>query len=278
MVMDEERRKNLRLIREGTNWDEVEALEEDLLRQMSVEQSVRAFLRIQATLEYQFRNTESLFRQEREAHLIKVQSRLAKIDKTRQKTMETLVDAVINLQKRLEDANVPSVLIGGLAVSVWGEPRGTHDVDVKVLLRRDEGQKLLDVLGEEYTPLHADALRALRINGIMFVHDQSEIRIDLALRDTDFDESAIKRGQMMELMPTRQARVCSAEDLIVYKLLAPRGRDYDDIVSIIRRQGDALDDRYVMKWLREFEIALDDSNLVKDYQRLRAKKRSKRAG
>jgi len=43
------------------------------------------------------------------------------------------------------------------------------------------------------------------------------------------------------------------------------------VKDIVRRQGDALDDRYVMKWLRALEQALDDSTLVADYQRLRAK-------
>jgi hypothetical protein len=65
------------------------------------------------------------------------------------------------------------------------------------------------------------------------------------------------------------ARACSPEDFIVYKLLAPRGRDYDDLVSVIQRQGDALDDAYVIKWLREFEQALDDSTLVNTYQQMR---------
>jgi hypothetical protein len=41
-------------------------------------------------------------------------------------------------------------------------------------------------------------------------------------------------------------------------------------LSIIRRQGDALDDDYVLGWLRQFEIALDDSTLVSEYRRLRA--------
>jgi len=46
-------------------------------------------------------------------------------------------------------------------------------------------------------------------------------------------------------------------------------RDYEDAASVIHRQGDVLDDAYVLGWLRQFEQALDDSTLVTEYRRLR---------
>lgn len=64
--------------------------------------------------------------------------------------------------------------------------------------------------------------------------------------------------------------VCSPEDLIIYKLISTRQRDLDDAQSVVYRQGDALDDDYVLTWLRRFEQALDDSTLVATYRRLRA--------
>lgn len=266
--MDEDRLANLRRIRE-VNWDEIEALETKLLREMTVEEGLRQFLRIQATLEPQYQATEPLFRPEREAHLIELQNRLAMIEKARPKSVDTLVESVRQIQTRLDAASIPSVLIGGLAVAVWGAPRGTQDVDLKIMLKRDEAQRLLDLLKDEFVPFQRDPLMALKINGIVFVRDKLETRVDLALADTAFDESAIVRGRMVDLTPNAPARVCSPEDLIVYKLLAPRGRDYDDIVGIIQRQQDVLDDAYVNRWLREFERALDDSTLVRDYQRMR---------
>jgi len=269
--MEEDRLANLRRVRE-VNWAEIEALETKLLREMTVEESLRQFLRIQATLEHQYRATESLFRPEREAHLIELQNRLALIEKARPKSVDTLVESVRQIQNRLETAGIPSVLIGGLAAAVWGTPRGTQDVDLKIMLKRDEARRLMDILGNDFVPFQIDPLAALRGSGIVFVRDQLETRIDLALADTAFDESAIIRGRMVDLMPEMPVRVCSPEDLIVYKLLAPRGRDYDDIVGIIQRQQDALDDAYVIRWLKEFESALDDSTLVRDYQRMRQNK------
>jgi hypothetical protein len=182
-----------------------------------------------------------------------------------------LYASLSRLQKRLADAGIASAAIGGIAVSVWSRPRTTDDVDLKVLLDRDSAQRLLDVLQPDYPSLQPDPLQSLRRNGVLFVKDANGIRIDLQLADVSLDESAIRRAGSIELEPGVTARVCTAEDLILYKMISTRPQDQIDVESVVRRQGDALDDAYVLKWLRVLEQALDDSTLVSIYQRLRAK-------
>jgi len=101
------------------------------------------------------------------------------------------------------------------------------------------------------------------------VQDGLGTRLDLLLSDTGFDAAAIQRAQPVELQPGLVAQVCSAEDLVIYKLISTRLRDHEDAASVVRRQGDALDDAYVLNWLRQFERALNDSTLVAEYRRLR---------
>lgn len=162
-------------------------------------------------------------------------------------------------------------VVGGIAVGIWGEPRVTRDVDVKVLLTRDDAARLLEVLGSDYQSLIENPLRSLSNTGVLFVQDERGTRLDLLLGETAFDAEAIRRAQFVELAPGLKARVCSPEDLIIYKLVSTRQRDYEDAVSVIRRQGDALDDAYVVGWLRQFEQALSDSTLVAEYRRIRGK-------
>jgi hypothetical protein len=71
------------------------------------------------------------------------------------------------------------------------------------------------------------------------------------------------------LEPGVTAQVCSAEDLIIYKMISTRPQDQIDVANIVQRQGQQLDDQYVLHWLRQLEQALDDSTLVATYQRLR---------
>jgi hypothetical protein len=183
--------------------------------------------------------------------------------------MNPLYQSLVQLQRRLTAAGIASAVIGGLAVSVWARPRATQDIDFKVLLDRDAAQRLLNILTPDYIPLPAHPLQALQRNGVLFVKDEAGIRIDLQLADTRLDESAIQRAQTIELEPGVTAQVCSAEDLIIYKMISTRPQDQIDVESLVRRQGQRLDDKYVLHWLRQLELALDDSMLVSTYQRLR---------
>ena len=70
--------------------------------------------------------------------------------------VENLFQSVVALQDRLREAGILSAVIGGIAVGVWGEPRVTRDVDLKVLLKRDAAPRLLEAISPDYAPLQAD--------------------------------------------------------------------------------------------------------------------------
>jgi hypothetical protein len=51
----------------------------------------------------------------------------------------------------LGKAGISSIVIGGIAVAAWGEPRLTRDVDLKILLSRSNADRLLKILSTDYT-------------------------------------------------------------------------------------------------------------------------------
>ena len=183
--------------------------------------------------------------------------------------METFFRAIQTLQQRLNEAGIPSVVIGGVALGTWGNPRLTRDVGLKVLLTREDADRLLSVLSPDYVSLLPNPQLVLRQQALLFVTDQNGVRFDLLLAETTYDHEAVCRGREIEAAPGITIRLCSPEDLIIYKMISTRARDYEDAMSVVHRQGDALDDRYVIKWLRQFELALDDSTLVTQYQQWR---------
>ena len=183
--------------------------------------------------------------------------------------MGNLYTSIQTLQKRLADADIPSIVIGGVAVGVWGEPRVTRDADLKILLQREDADRLLAILGPEYISLLPDPKEAIRRQAMLFVQDADGTRLDLLLADTPYDVGAVARGRATEVLPDVTLTVCSPEDLLIYKLISTRPRDHEDASGVIRRQGDTLDAGYILGWLRQFELAFDDSTLISTFQNLR---------
>lgn len=174
-----------------------------------------------------------------------------------------------DIQRRLRALDIPSVVIGGLAVAIWGEPRLTRDIDLKIALDRDDTHRLLDALPAEWRPLADDPAQAFDQFGVLFLLTPKGLRFDLLLAENPFDLEAIERGRVVAVGPGAELVACTPEDLIIYKLVSTRPQDHEDVRRVVMRQGDALDDAYVVAWLSRFEQAVDDSTLVATYRHLR---------
>lgn len=183
--------------------------------------------------------------------------------------MIDLFQSVHKIQSLLDTAGIPSIVIGGIAAAIWGEPRLTRDIDLKVLLSRDDADRLLTLLSSDYTSLLPDPRRALQKQAMLFVQDRSGARLDLLLAETVYDVLAIERGRVIEVRPELSLRICSPEDLVIYKMISTRQRDHEDVEGVLLKQGDGLDNAYILDWLHQFEQALDDSTLVAEYLSLR---------
>ncbi len=184
--------------------------------------------------------------------------------------MKDLIDSVIAFQDFLKKEDIPVTAIGGVAVAVWGEPRLTRDIDMKVLISRENRARLLAIL-RPFTPLQEDSDESFRRLGLAFFRDSNGVRIDVMLADTIFDETAIGRARNIDFAPEKSICVCTAEDLIVYKMLSTRTKDRGDVESVVQKQGDALDDAYIENWLAQFEEALSDSTLIRDFRKIRTR-------
>ena len=184
--------------------------------------------------------------------------------------MNDLINSVIAFQNFMKQEGISVMAIGGIAVAVWGEPRLTRDIDMKVLVSR-EGRGPLLALLRSFIPLQEDSDASFRHMGLAFFRDSNGVRLDVMLADTIFDETAIKRARNIDFAPGKNIRVCTAEDLIVYKMLSTRAKDQTDVESVVQKQGDALDDAYIENWLAQFEEALADSTLIRDFRKMRAR-------
>lgn len=140
------------------------------------------------------------------------------------------------------------MVIGAIAVAMWGRPRATADLDFTVLTDPDG----LDMLGQEaeghgfqidrqwleWHPLQRG--RQIRLRS-------GEFFVDVVRPMDQHQEQALGRGRALEI-GGRNVWFASPEDLIVMKLKAGRPHDFEDAISVLARQRGKLDERYMADW------------------------------
>lgn len=157
--------------------------------------------------------------------------------------------ALLRCTDAFQDEGLPFMVVGALAVSVHGQPRSTHDIDIVVHLPfsdRDELRPLLEELGdseveERPDPQWGKRLVTLLSSGLMlevfFSHGHPLYRREYERRvEIDVEDRSIP--------------FISPEDLVLRKLVNTRmrrGDDLQDAFAVAQVQGDGLD----LDYLRE---------------------------
>ncbi len=145
-------------------------------------------------------------------------------------------------------------LIGAVARNAWAPPRATTDLDVAIAASSDvieSVQRALTALGYERVRSHrADPEDALADLVVLRAAKGSLRQVDLLVAKTAFESEVLRRAVRVEIAGI-SAPVATPEDLIVYKLVADRARDRDDISAILRTQrraGREIDWAHVEQW------------------------------
>jgi len=171
------------------------------------------------------------------------------------------------LHRFLGERRIPYVIIGGIAVQRWGQPRLTRDVDLTILLPPGEEEAALRELLAAFPARVEDAIEFALVNRALpvLVPDGSEADITLGL--PGYEETAVARAQEYDLGEGRRVKLCSAEDLIIHKAVAGRPQDLMDIEGVVARQRDRLDLAYLRRWLGEFSALLDEPEVAQRFER-----------
>lgn len=177
-------------------------------------------------------------------------------------------EALRRVIKFLEEYKIPYMVIGGLAVSIWGEPRLTHDADFKVSIDMPliEFHKL--VL-EHFQERPTSIPQPKRSPHIFHIWAMPEVAVDLLVSLFDYEREAITRAVEMTIEGV-PLQVCKAEDFIIHKVIANREYDWLDIERVLIRQKSKLDQSYILNWLQQFSDALENPEMLARYKKLRA--------
>jgi len=173
---------------------------------------------------------------------------------------DLVLEALRRSAAALRALEMPSALIGGLAIQAWGRIRQTKDVDVLILAESATPEALVDAACR--AGLRPDVRRpVLRVSDAeihRFVwqdpHYGIDIRVDWMRAAGAFPRSVIARASPRTIEDVELA-VASCEDLILLKLAADRPIDIVDAKELIALNADAIDFDYLRACAGELGLA-----------------------
>jgi len=166
----------------------------------------------------------------------------------------TLADAA----RVFEDRDIRFALIGGLAVSLRGQPRMTVDVDLVILADLDRALQLVrELASTPFAPLFSGVEEVVTRSYILPLrHRVTGIRVDVVIGMSGFERQAVERAAPVAIGELR-VPVVAVEDLLVMKALAGRPQDEQDIRGLIATQRDAIDWHRCLTLARQLGDAID---------------------
>jgi predicted nucleotidyltransferase len=144
------------------------------------------------------------------------------------------------LLKRLEEADIRFVLVGGLAVNAWGYLRATRDVDIVPDPSPENLQKLESLLRElgGRVDVGGRLLDSSAIQTFLKTGDRTLVLTDFGQVDVLQGLSQVPRFEELNATAADveieglSIRVCSLEHLLQMKRASQRPRDRDDLEAL----------------------------------------------
>lgn len=116
----------------------------------------------------------------------------------------------------------------------------TNDADLTLVTDFGNEEPFIDELLKHFGPRAHNSREFALQTPVLLLQHANGVPLDVALGALPFEARAIDRSSLWTAADGCELRTCSAEDLIVHKAFASRGKDWPDIDGILQRQGEKL--------------------------------------
>lgn len=184
--------------------------------------------------------------------------------------MVSVIRTAARVQTILDRHRWRYCFIGGVAVQKWGQARFTQDVDLTVFTGFGGEEQVIDALLASFKPRVLEAREFAIQNRVVLLRTRDGVDLDVSCGAFPFESAAVTRARKVQVIPGVRLRLCTAEDLIVYKAFAGRPIDWMDVESIIaKQQRKKLDWRYIHAQLKPLAELKEDPQIVPRLDELR---------
>ena len=179
----------------------------------------------------------------------------------------TLADVYKKVVKFLNKEGYKYIIIGGVAASTIGEQRFTHDVDVDILISKEDIPIFLKKAGKAgFNFIRKKCLELAQDTGIFQV-SYGNYLIDFIIASTELEAKAFERAQKKDLYGVK-AYFPTPEDLILLKIIPGRDKDLLDAKNIVLRHKGKLDKQYLKNWAEKLCEEAQDMRISNILNRL----------
>jgi len=160
---------------------------------------------------------------------------------------------------RLDEAGVPYMLTGSMALSVYAPPRMTRDLDFVIECRPDDAARLVDLFQEDCYIEKSAVLAAIeQERSFNVIHNEWIVKADFIVRkDSEYRRAEFKRRRSVSLGKW-SIWVASPEDLLLSKLQWSMNgeselqrRDAQQLAASVRD----MDWEYLRAWASELGLS-----------------------
>ena len=167
--------------------------------------------------------------------------------------MTDLTSVIHDLVRIFDRLGMPYAIMGGIAVRAHGIPRPTYDVDFTLAVPRDRLGELLEAIAdrgytvpEQYSRGWVDTVGGMPLVKVRLFLEGRSVDADMFIAETPFQREVLDRRITADV-DGLSVKLVSAEDLILFKLVAARPRDLLDVQDVLFTQGE-LDEPYLRRW------------------------------
>ncbi len=169
---------------------------------------------------------------------------------------------LIRVAKVLSDLKIKYFVTGGFAVSVWGRPRATFDIDIVIKLIEPQVLSLAKALRKISEAGYADEnmiKEAVRHKEeFNFIDPNTGLKIDFWVAKEGISASLEFKNRKLKKINGQNIYFTSPEDLILSKLQwyqqSQSNRHLEDIESVLKISGKKLDMSYLKRWAKKLGV------------------------
>jgi hypothetical protein len=188
-----------------------------------------------------------------------------------------IIEVTLKVIKVFEKVGIAYHIGGSLASSAFGMARSTLDVDIVADIKPEQADEIYESLKAEFYVDSEMIINAIqKESSFNLIHLETLFKVDIfPLKRLPFDQQAFSRRLKKAFSEdaSRQIFFATPEDIILRKLTWYKAgeevsdRQWNDVLGVLKVQGDQLDMIYLKYWARELSVsellkkAIDESGI-----------------